>query len=115
MLSVFGLTGLVIVLSLVSNLPSTPQINHFDKFAHLVAYVSLGYGYLSLWPNQKRWIILGLILLGAGLEVAQGMGSHRHAEWADLVANGLGIFLSLLIVHLERQNLLAWLQRKAIS
>ena len=65
---------------------------HVDKVKHFVAYGSLAGATVLGWPRANLWRIVALAaLLGAALEVAQGMGGlGRTASVADGVANLAG-------------------------
>ena len=56
-----------------------------------------------------RWlsVALGLLAYGVLIEILQGLTSYRHAEWADLLADGLGILAGLALF-----GLLRWLQTR---
>jgi VanZ family protein len=70
-----------------------------DKADHLIAYLSLGLlasGIVT--PPRLPFALLRCFLLGAALEVAQGLFTQeRHAEWGDLAANSAGIALAWLV------------------
>lgn len=66
-----------------------------DKVAHFVAYCALGA--TAFWakvkPFGKTWPMpLGLALYGGLLEIIQGLGGVRDAEFADTVADMLGAY-----------------------
>ncbi len=97
---------LVLAVTLLSLMPSPPQVSGSDKFSHLSAY-----GVLALWfagmyrPDRYGWILLGLFTLGGVIEILQGLGGHRHPEIADAAANLLGIIIGL---GLGRLALAGW-------
>ncbi len=71
-----------------------------DKVRHALAYFVLtGLGLLVFglrWP-----LLVGIAVLGAGVEVAQAtMGFGRSGEWADLLANLSGEALALCVWRL---------------
>jgi VanZ family protein len=92
-LAFFVLLILVVIGSL------TPSTSDSDPMLPLPDYVqhAIGYGLLmvSLVASQVRprlWSsALGLVGLGAILEVVQGLLGYRFAELKDLAANALGI------------------------
>ena len=71
---------------------SSPALNHFDKIVHFVAYFALVVLGLCAFPKAHMgWIVGTMIVLGTGLEAAQGlMGLGRSASFGDLIANTLG-------------------------
>ena len=87
---------LVTVLSLMPIAADGPQVN--DKLAHFVTYAILS-GWFSLLAAGGHWlpaIWIGLGVFGIAIEGLQGLTEHRSAEWADVVANGLGAAGGLL-------------------
>lgn len=113
-----GLWGLmlaaVVVLSLVPPAP-LPMPRHGDKVEHLLAYAALSAGLVQLLV--RRWPLLaagiGLMLLGALLEWAQGrLTVTRLADPADALANALGVVLGLLTVLTRWRDGLLRLERR---
>lgn len=89
------LLALVAVLSLMPVPGDGPQVN--DKLAHFVTYALLS-GWFGLLVSSRRWLLsvwLGLAAFGIVIEGLQGLTPHRSAEWADVVANGLGAAVGL--------------------
>jgi VanZ family protein len=66
----------------------------FDKLEHFLAYAALAAGAVQLYP---RWISLlsvgiALVLMGIGLEYAQGaLTADRMMDRDDALANTLGV------------------------
>lgn len=87
----------VVVLSLAPSVP-VPDVQGRDKLAHFLAYGALAAGAVQL---HARWISLlgagiGLVLLGIGLEYAQGaLTATRMQDPADALANTLGVIAGL--------------------
>jgi VanZ family protein len=81
----------VLILSLlpaVTELPGTgwDKTNHLFAFALLFILGRKSYP----WPDR---LFLGLILFGGLIEVLQSFTTYRYAEWADLLADVLGLLL----------------------
>lgn len=73
---------------------AVPIIN--DKIAHVLIYAVLATWFAGIYERTRYPLIGGcLIVLGAGLEVAQGLSGYRTAEWADLLADAIGIATGL--------------------
>jgi VanZ family protein len=78
-----------------------------DKVMHILAYTCL---YLLAWRafpgTLLRWQInVGLLLFGGLLEYLQSLTDYRLMEWADLLANLVGLGLgSLLACFLPRRS-----------
>ena len=88
----------VVVLSLGSP-PPGPDVPASDKWQHLVAYglLSLSAVQLFLPGRPLLAVAVALVLLGIGLEIAQGtLTTDRMMDWRDAVANTLGVGLGLL-------------------
>ncbi len=89
-----------------------------DKLGHAAVYALLTLSVTGITAPGRLWLVLAAcFLLGATLEVAQGLWSPtRQADWRDLVANAAGIVLAWLAVRNGRSGwssrVLAWLQRR---
>ena len=85
--------------------PHPPEPMHFlnaDKLEHALAY-----SFLMLWLCQvyqqrtPRILIAGLLVaLGVGIEYLQRMTAYRVFDYADMLANGAGMLLSLFLISL---------------
>jgi len=89
----------VLVLSL---LPTGPEVltTGWDKTNHLVAFAVLAL--LGCWsfPGRARATLPALLAYGGLIELLQSLTAYRFAEWADLLADGIGIVLGWLAVWL---------------
>ncbi|GAA3531024.1 hypothetical protein [Nocardioides daeguensis] len=88
----------VVVLSLGSP-PPAPDVPASDKWQHLLVYGLLSVGAVQLFRPGRPLLAVAaaLVLLGVGLEVAQGtLTADRMMDWRDAVANALGVGLGLL-------------------
>ncbi|GAB3185080.1 VanZ family protein [Hydrogenophaga aquatica] len=82
----------VVVLSLtpVEHLP--PQVfSIWDKAQHALAFLALSLLGLWAYSRQPRRVLTGLLLLGAAIELAQAATGWRYGEWADLMADAVGV------------------------
>lgn len=99
----------VIVLSLVnlSGLPPVPEGG--DKVEHFLAYALLSASAVQLFATRPACVIVAvlLIVLGVGLEVAQGaLTATRMADPRDALANTLGVIAGLVTVFLPVRHAL---------
>jgi len=93
---VIGYLG-VVVLILVSlrHVPLfAPIWPGADKLVHGLAYLTL-----MMWFGQlprTSWVAYAAMLfsLGGIVELLQGLGGYRQAEWLDWVADGVGIAIA---------------------
>ncbi len=83
-------------ITLLALMPAPPRgidsgwdkLNHVLGFAALAVCASLGQ------PASRRlrlWLLFGLLVHGASIELLQLFIPSRQAEWGDLLADGLGI------------------------
>jgi len=76
------------------DLPSTLLVS--DKVIHLLAYAALGM--LAILSGLTRiWAFAAVMGWGLALEVAQGLLGYRSFEWADLLADGLGASVAIVV------------------
>jgi VanZ family protein len=88
----------ILVLSLMppsSKLPTTG----WDKSNHMLGFGTLGLLGVRGWPG-RAWIVLAALLAyGALIEVLQSLTPYRSAEWADLIADGVGLLVGLVVAR----------------
>lgn len=104
---------LTIVLSLVPMPPSPVHVEGGDKIEHLLGYFGLAAWHVQLVANARAlaWCALGLVLLGAGIEVAQGFTTWREADWSDLGANLAGVAAGSALYATPLRHVLARFDR----
>src|SRR5690606_37852963 len=91
---------LVLGVAVGSLLPSLPDVSAgvSDKLMHFAAYAALAFLFMGA-VGRRHWlrIGLGLLALGAAIEVAQAMlSSTRSGEWLDMAANAAGVATGIL-------------------
>jgi VanZ family protein len=89
---------MVVVLSLmpVPDLGELPSGS--DKLEHFLAYAALAAGAVQLYPRWSSLLSVGiaLVLMGIGLEYAQGaLTEYRAMDRLDAFANTLGVIAGL--------------------
>lgn len=92
---VLALLG-VVVLSLtpVEHLP--PQVfDLWDKAQHAFGFAVLAVLGVLAYPRRPVGWVLGLLALGAGIEVAQSLTGWRYGDMADWVADAAGVVVGL--------------------
>lgn len=98
----------VVALSLLPP-PPMPPVDGGDKIGHFLAYAALAAGAVQLyarWPSMLG-AGLGLVLLGIGLEYAQGaLTDYRTADRMDALANTLGVAAGLALQLTPARDLL---------
>jgi VanZ family protein len=87
-----------VVLSLAPA-PALPAVfPGLDKLQHFATYALLGLGAVQLFERRAAWVGAGLalVLLGIGLEYAQGaFTTWRQMDRIDALANTLGVITGL--------------------
>jgi len=88
-----------------------------DKLSHALGFFSLTVWFAAL-VERRLYLTVGLVMLtvGIAIEIAQdAMALGRAAEFADVVADLIGIVLGLLLSLASRESWLAriekWLPR----
>lgn len=74
--------------------PSPPEIpvEQGDKIGHVAAFAVLMLWWAQLYFARSRWLIAaGLLALGVGLEFVQERTGYRNFEYADMLADLVGI------------------------
>ncbi len=111
------LAACVIVLAtfVLSLTPANPMPSGgiHDKWGHLLAYAGMAFTCHTGWTNRRAYLVVGLIALGAGIEVVQGLVG-RNPELADIGANALGVLLGVGMADLAAtlwRSLIAYSQR----
>lgn len=104
---------LAIVWLSLTPVPPTPNISlfGFDKVLHAAAYCALtllaGWALSGVTALSRRyWIMIALFALFTGgmLEISQALFTTcRKAEFADMVANGIGTSVALLVAGIVRR------------
>jgi VanZ family protein len=102
---------LVLITLWLSLIPAeqVPSAFHFwDKAQHAFGFAGLAFLGLMAYPGRIVRLALGLMLLGAGIEVAQWSTGWRQGDWQDWVADcvGLlmgGVFWQLVAMFRRRQ------------
>ncbi|MBA2351084.1 MAG: VanZ family protein [Burkholderiales bacterium] len=87
------LVGVVVYASLTSSTPETLPFDDADKFGHLLAYaVLMGWFCQLFWSISDRLkLAAAFAVMGISLEFAQALTGYRSFDYADMLANVLGV------------------------
>ncbi|MEM6577570.1 MAG: VanZ family protein [Pseudomonadota bacterium] len=97
--------GLVVArLTLGPSGEGDPPFPHFDKVAHLLAFAALAFPLAAARAQSAAWIFSVGLLFGAAIEIIQPYVG-RSAEWADLLADALGLILGIALGQLAARFL----------
>ncbi|MEJ2141255.1 MAG: hypothetical protein P8Y24_02665 [Gammaproteobacteria bacterium] len=50
--------------------------------------------------------------MGVGIEIFQGMGTHRYFEYNDMLANTLGVIVAILVLQFKGDGILFWFEQR---
>jgi len=105
------LVVLVVVLSLTPKAPVVLEVPGSDKVNHFLAYLIMMLWFSQLYrqPRLQFWIGVGLVALGACLELVQGLLVYRSADVLDGLSNGCGVFAGRFLVETRLGNSLTFL------
>jgi len=97
----------VIFLSLLSKVPINISLQFSDKIGHFIAYAVLMGWIVQLFQSRGVLMLHAALLvgMGIGLEFAQEYRS-RHFEYADMVANTIGVLFGLSMLLTPMRTLL---------
>ena len=115
-LALWGLAILVVIVVCLMPPPALPSLpDNSDKVEHLLAYFFLAAVAVQLFTGRRAlWIVgIGLVVLGIGIEVAQGaLTSNRSADPHDALANTIGVLLGMATLLTPWRDLLQRLERR---
>ncbi len=88
----WALLAVVVTLSLVPAEQLPPQaFTLWDKAQHALAFAALGASGLWAYPRSGARVLLGLVLCGAAIELAQAASGWRFGDWQDWFADTVGL------------------------
>lgn len=106
---------LIVMLGLVSWLALAPKpppelSTGWDKLNHLLAFAALAVVSVMAFARARWRIAAGLLAYGGLIEVLQSFTPTRVAEPVDLLADGLGIAIGLLLADGIQRSTARWLR-----
>ena len=74
-------------------------IDNTDKLGHFLAYALLMGWFAQIYHQIKPriFLVIAFIIMGIVIEYVQGMTDYRSFQYADMLADSLGVFLALAI------------------
>ena len=100
----YVLVAVVTYLSLTSAPIDTGlQFPYEDKMYHAFAYFTLMAWFAQIYHGriQRYLIAIVLIVMGCSFEFLQSLDANRYAEFADIVANVLGVLAGFSLTLTE--------------
>lgn len=94
--------ALVLVIGWLALTPAPPRelTTGWDKSNHLLAFASLMVSGRLAWPRHWLALFVGLLAYGGAIELMQLQVPGRDGEWADLLADSIGLALGHLLAPL---------------
>ena len=75
-------------------------IDSWDKGQHLVEYVLLYITGSLAYQESRKVLVRHLLLYSVLIELAQEfLTENRHAQWGDIVADGIGMGLGQMLIY----------------
>ena len=92
----------IIYLSLTPHPPEPMHFLNADKLEHALAYSFLMLWFCQVYQQRTpRILIAGLLVaLGIGIEYLQRITVYRIFDYADMLAHGAGVLLSLILISI---------------
>lgn len=111
--SAWLMVGAIVYLSL-ARLDIEMPVEQGDKIEHVVAYAALGFWFMQVYTRRasRAVVAAALIVLGIGLEFLQGQTGYRHFDYADMIANTIGVLLGWLASPPRTPSVLSFIQRR---
>jgi VanZ family protein len=105
------LVAAVAVASVVSLPEGMASIN--DKILHLGVYACLMGWFAQIFRHDltRMLLVVGLVLMGIGMEFLQGMVPSRQFEVLDMIANSSGVVLAWALAYTWVGNVLPWIEK----
>ncbi|MDP9898673.1 VanZ family protein [Variovorax ginsengisoli] len=91
--------AMVLVLSLMPPSSSIPTTG-WDKSNHMLAFAVLALLSHWAWPGRTARALIALLAFGGLIEVLQSFTPDRYADFADLVADGIGLAAGEVIARI---------------
>jgi VanZ family protein len=99
-MSMFWSCGaIILILALMPPNPDLPSTG-WDKSNHVLAFIVLTVLGCNAYPNRIAGVLVGAFLYGGLIEVLQSFTPYRSAEWADLIADAIGVFVGRALLAL---------------
>jgi len=109
-----GISLIITVIALSLMAPPIDMMDALpnDKFGHFIAYFALMGWFAQIYhTNKQRWLyLIGFLILGLSLEILQGLGGFRHADWVDMLANSAGIVSAFLLTKTKLAYILVYIE-----
>jgi VanZ family protein len=106
------LVALVVYLSLTPHPPVVMTFNESDKLEHCMAYAALSLWFCQIYvqTRQRVKVAVALIAMGITIEILQGLSGYRFFEYADMLANSVGVLAGFLLARTRLGRAFIWIE-----
>ena len=83
-------------------LPDESIFNWWDKAQHTLVFIALGFVAFLAYPKTYPKALIGLLIYGALIEVAQSLTTWRQGDVLDWIADAIGVLIiwaCLILFH----------------
>ena len=87
----------------------------WDKAQHALAFAALGALGALAYPRRLGLLAANLLLFGGAIELAQAATGWRSGDWADWLADAIGLVAGLPLASLSRRVLARSLAGRSAS
>ncbi len=110
-----GIVG-VFFLSLMPIPPQPFTFDFSDKLEHGLAYALLMLWFCQLYVGKARIrVLLSLVAMGVMIEYLQRMTGYRYFEYADMLANSIGVSLGWGLAQTGLGKMLSALEQRSAA
>ncbi len=96
--------AVVLVMTLLpSRMMPSIAFQFWDKAQHAIAFAGLAVLGFAAYARHWRRLVVGLVVLGGAIEVAQGLTGWRSPDFSDWIADSIGIALAFGALWLIRR------------
>ena len=108
---------LVAAMLVATLLPSSAVVGAVplgDKAGHVLGFAALMLWYAQIYGDTRGRVrcALGALAFGVAIEIAQSLTTYRSAEFADFVADALGVALGWLLARGPFGDVFTWIERR---
>ncbi len=94
---------------LICWLAFSPPVNQIlssgnDKINHLLAFMTLAFLFDYSFPSKTKQLVIVLLGFGILIECIQSTIPHHRADGMDLLVDGIGIFLFVMMKPLRAKT-----------
>ena len=94
--------AVITALSLLPLGPGAPTTG-WDKTNHVLAFTLLAMLASRAWPARPGGALAALLAYGGLIELVQSLTGYRSAEWADWLADAIGLLLGWYLMRAARR------------